>query len=159
LYYLGHGDLGNECNDRWSPACDEVFRARATAFSCLTWFSVFLAWELVDLRQSIFSLGRGNGKRWIQVLWQNKVLFTAVIVGLVTLFPVLYIPVINRNVFKHSGITREWGLVVLATVLFFLGVEAWKFCKRLYFRKKESRDVEARGSEEDQVLRKLGYHH
>jgi P-type Na+/K+ transporter len=159
LHHFGNGDLGHGCNDRWSPACDEVFRARATAFSCLTWFSVFLAWELVDFRQSMFFLGRGNGKWFGQVLWANKVLFTAVIIGLVTLFPVLYIPVVNKSVFKHSAITWEWIVVVIASVLFFLGVEGWKWCKRIYSRRKQSRDIEARGSEEDQILRLLGYQH
>jgi Na+-exporting ATPase len=66
---------------------------------------------------------------------RNKILFWAIIFGFVTIFPTLYIPVINHVVFKHAAITWEWAAVVVATLLFFLGVEAWKFGKRIYFRR------------------------
>lgn len=38
-------------------------------------------------------------------------------------------------VFKHEMITWEWAVVVVATILFFAGIEAWKFAKRIYFRR------------------------
>lgn len=66
---------------------------------------------------------------------RNKFLFWSIIFGFVTIFPTLYIPVINRVVFKHEMITWEWAVVVVATTLFFAGVEAWKFAKRIYFRR------------------------
>jgi potassium/sodium efflux P-type ATPase len=157
LFRIGNGDLGDGCNNAWSPSCDEVFRARATAFACLTWFSVFLAWELVDPRQSLFCLGRGSGRWFGQVLFANKVLFFSVMLGLLTLPLVLYIPVINTKVFKHAGITWEWAVVVIASGLFFLGVEVWKWAKRVYFRRKYTADMEGKESKEDQVLRLLGY--
>lgn len=37
--------------------------------------------------------------------------------------------------FKHESITWEWAIVVVATMLFFVGIEAWKFAKRVYFRR------------------------
>ena len=43
---------------------------------------------------------------------------------------------INRVVFKHEMITWEWAVVVVATVLFFGGIEAWKFAKRVFFRRR-----------------------
>lgn len=66
---------------------------------------------------------------------RNKFLFWAIIFGFITIFPTLYIPVINHVVFKHEGITWEWAVVVVATTLFFIGVEAWKFGKRVFFRR------------------------
>lgn len=54
---------------------------------------------------------------------------------MVLIFPLLYIPVINRVVFKHEGISWEWGIVFVETVVFFVGCEAWKFAKRAYFRR------------------------
>lgn len=66
---------------------------------------------------------------------RNKFLFWAIIFGFITIFPTLYIPVINRVVFKHEMITWEWAVVVIAALLFFLGVEAWKFGKRIFFRR------------------------
>jgi Na+-exporting ATPase len=66
---------------------------------------------------------------------RNKFLFWAIIFGFITIFPTLYIPVINRVVFKHEMITWEWAVVVVATILFFAGIEAWKFAKRVFFRR------------------------
>ena len=56
-------------------------------------------------------------------VWANQFLFWAIVVGFVTIFPVLYIPVINHVVFKHTGISWEWIIVFVETALFFAGVE------------------------------------
>jgi Na+-exporting ATPase len=66
--------------------------------------------------------------------------------GFVLAFPILYIPVINHKVFKHSSISWEWGIVFVETVLFFLGIEFWKWCKRVYFRR-QARKAEAAGEQ------------
>ncbi|KAF2743897.1 potassium/sodium eff [Sporormia fimetaria CBS 119925] len=139
LFAWGDGDLGVNCNDSYSERCDTVFRARATCFACLTWFSLFLAWQMVDMRRSFFMMQPGSKKyftQWFHDVWRNKFLFFAIMAGFITIFPVLYIPVINDVVFKHKGISWEWGIVLVATVLFFLGVESWKWAKRVYFRRK-----------------------
>ena len=52
----------------------------------------------------------------------------------------MYIPGLNRVVFKHQAITWEWAVVFVATALFFAGVESWKLCKRIYFRRVERRE-------------------
>ena len=142
VYGFGDGDLGLNCNDEYSDKCDVVFRARATCFACLTWLALFLAWEMVNMRRSFFRMRPGSKRyatQWIFDVWQNKFLFWAVIAGFVTIFPTLYIPVINRAVFKHTGITWEWVIVLVAAVLFFLGVESWKWAKRVYFRRRMAR--------------------
>jgi P-type Na+/K+ transporter len=159
MFRIGDGDLGDGCNRHFSDRCEEVFRARATAFACLTWFSVFLAWELVDPKQSFFLLGKSEGKKFWEVLWRNKTLFFSVQVGLLSLFIVLYVPYLNTKVFKHSGITWEWVVVFLNTVLFFGGVELWKFGKRRYFRRKHNKDIEAMTTKEDETMKMLGYQH
>lgn len=138
VYAFGDGSLGEDCNDLFSESCETVFRARATTFACLTWFALFLAWELVDVRRSFFRMQPGSKKyftQWMFDVWRNKFLFWAIILGFVTLFPTLYIPVINKVVFKHMGISWEWGIVFIAAFLFFAGVEAWKWGKRIYFRR------------------------
>ncbi|EPS35585.1 hypothetical protein H072_10967 [Dactylellina haptotyla CBS 200.50] len=137
VYGFGNGDLGENCNNSYSERCDTVFRARATCFACLTWFALFLAWEMVDMRRSFFRMQPGSKNyftQWARDVWRNKFLFWAIIAGFVTIFPTLYIPVINHKVFKHEGITWEWGIVMVAAVLFFLGIECWKWGKRVYFR-------------------------
>lgn len=152
IYGFGDGNLGTNCNDSYSADCDTVFRARATCFSCLTWFALFLAWEMVDMRRSFFRMQPNSNKyftQWMLDVWRNKFLFWAVIAGFVTIFPTLYIPVINRVVFKHEGISWEWGIVFVEAILFFLGIETWKWGKRIYFRRQAkkmgTRDVETLG--------------
>ena len=86
--------------------------------------------------------------QWMFDVWRNKFLYFAILAGFMTIFPTLYIPVINRDVFKHEGITWEWGIVFVEAILFFLGIETWKWVKRIYFRRSErahlgEKDVEA----------------
>ncbi|KAF2272172.1 sodium P-type ATPase-like protein [Westerdykella ornata] len=149
LYGWGNGDLGDNCNEHYTYRCDTVFRARATCFACLTWFSLFLAWQMVDMRRSFFRMQPGSNKyftQWFHDVWRNKFLFFAIIAGFITIFPVLYIPVINETVFKHKGISWEWGIVFVNTFLFFLGVESWKWAKRVYFRRQDKKKGVRRGS-------------
>lgn len=154
MFGFGDGNLGTGCNEGYNATCDTVFRARATTFACLTWFSLFLAWQMIDMRRSFFMMQPGSKKyftQWFHDVWRNKFLFFSIMGGFVTIFPVLYIPVINTVVFRHTGISWEWGVVFIATFLFFLGIEAWKFAKRTYFKRKDphngrrgSVDLEAR---------------
>ncbi|KAH1673330.1 hypothetical protein KXX46_002306, partial [Aspergillus fumigatus] len=52
-----------------------------------------------------------NSKRyftqWMFDVWRNKFLFSGIMIGFVTTFPILYIPVINDVVFKHVGISWD----------------------------------------------------
>jgi Na+-exporting ATPase len=138
LFAWGDGNLASGCNSHYSTECDGVFRARATTFVCMTWFALFLAWEMIDMRRSFFRMQPGSKRyftQWMFDVWRNKFLFSGIMIGFITTFPILYIPVINDVVFKHVGITWEWGVVFVEAVLFFLGCEAWKWCKRIYFRR------------------------
>ncbi|KAJ4374132.1 P-type ATPase [Neocucurbitaria cava] len=139
VYGFGDGSLGQGCNESYNESCELVFRARATTFACLTWFALFLAWEMIDMRRSFFRM-QPDSKRyftqWILDVWRNQFLFWAVMAGFVTLFPLIYIPTINTVVFKHAPIDWEWGIVFISSGLFFAGVEAWKWGKRVYFRRK-----------------------
>ncbi|KAJ5611927.1 hypothetical protein N7528_009032 [Penicillium herquei] len=143
MFRWGDGNLGEGCNTQYNDpskpySCDTVFRARATTFTCMTWFALFLAWEMIDLRRSFFRM-QPDSKRyftqWMHDIWRNQFLFYGIMTGFVLAFPILYIPVINHSVFKHTAISWEWGIVFVETVLFFLGIEAWKWCKRVYFRR------------------------
>jgi potassium/sodium efflux P-type ATPase len=142
VFGFGNGDLGTNCNDKYSPRCDTVFRARATTFACLTWFALFLAWEMIDMRRSFFRMQPGSKRyftQWMIDIWRNQFLFWAIIAGIVTMFPIIYIPVLNKEVFKHAPISWEWAIVFIAAVLFFMGVELWKFGKRVYYRRQASK--------------------
>ncbi|KAF2226011.1 fungal-type potassium/sodium efflux P-type ATPase [Elsinoe ampelina] len=152
MFAWGDGQFGDQCNASYSLQCDTVFRARATTFVSLTWFSLFLAWEVVDMRRSFFRMqpDSKNPFQWAIDVWRNKFLFWSIMAGFVTIFPVLYIPVINRDVFKHEGITWEWGIVFVEAILFFAGVEFWKWLKRAFFRRRAAK----RGETPDDLEKK-----
>ncbi|KAI5845384.1 hypothetical protein BZA05DRAFT_408351 [Tricharina praecox] len=138
VFGFGDGQLGNDCNDRYSADCELVFRARSTTFVSLTWFALILAWEMVHMRRSFFRM-EGKPKHpwtlWARNVWRNKFLFWSVIAGFVTVFPIIYIPGLNTVVFKHRPISWEWGIVFIGSALFVAGIELWKFGKRVYFRR------------------------
>lgn len=159
LYGFGDGELGVDCNDKYSESCDTVFRSRATTFACLTWFSLFLAWEMIDKRRSFFRMQPGSKlyfTQWMHDVWRNQFLFWAIMFGFVTLFPLIYIPVINKTVFKHSPITWEWAIVFIAAGLFFGGVELWKFGKRVYYRHVASKKQGVDWKDQDLEQRTFG---
>ncbi|KAK9236965.1 sodium-exporting ATPase [Lipomyces kononenkoae] len=138
IYGVGNGtsDLGIDCNKHKSDVCHVVFRARAAVFAELTWLILIAAWEFKNLRNSMFNLDPLRSAHddvrfpFFGDIWENKFLFWAVIIGAVSVFPAVYIPGLNTSVFKHQGISWEWGLSFGAIIIFVLGVEAWKTIKR-----------------------------
>ena len=132
----GDGNLGHDCNAKHSENCDVVFRARAAVFAELTWLILISAWEFKSIRRSMFSLDPATATTskfpFFKDIYANRFLFFAVVIGALSVFPAVYIPGLNTNVFKHQGITWEWGLSFGAIVIFVLGVEAWKGMKRQF---------------------------
>lgn len=129
----GPSDLGYDCNNDFNDSCDAVFRARGATFVVMTWFSLFLAWEVTNMRRSFFAMGNDAHwyNQWLVDTWKNKFLFACVVLGFASVFPILYIPGLNHIVFLHkSPIGWEWGLIFVCTAIFFLGVESWKAGKR-----------------------------
>ncbi|TDZ35661.1 Calcium-transporting ATPase 3 [Colletotrichum spinosum] len=128
------GNLGNQCNKSFSEACRPVFRARAAVFAELTWIILISAWEFKNLRRSMFRLNPDSKSKFpfFKDIYANKFLFWAVVIGALSVFPVVYIPTVNTTLFKHVGITWEWGISVGFTLLYVVGVEAWKFTKRTF---------------------------
>lgn len=148
LFGWGDGNLASGCNSNHTAECSTVYRARATTFVCMTWFALLLAWEMMNLRRSFFDMhpppadsprrtkAKNLTTQWTKDVWRNRFLFFGIMAGFVLTFPILYIPVINDVVFKHTGISWEWGVVFVEALLFLLGVEGWKWCKRIFFRRR-----------------------
>lgn len=134
IYGANGGELGHDCNRYYSEACIPVFRARAAVFAELTWLILFSAWEFKHLRRSMFALtpGKGGPVQFCRDMYDNRFLFWAVTIGVVSVFVTVNVPKLNTDFFKHTQITWEWGLVVGFTVLFIAGVETWKVIKRVY---------------------------
>jgi len=136
------GNLGHDCNRAYSESCSAVFRGRAAVFAELTWLILISAWEFKSIRRSMFRLDPATDSKFpiFADIYENKFLFWAVIIGAVSVFPAVYIPGLNTDVFKHIGITWEWGLSFGSVFIFVAGVEAWKACKR-HFRLFEAEGV------------------
>lgn len=136
LFGFYDGNLGQDCNLRYSDSCDGVFRARATCYTVMMWMFLFFAWELVDSRRSFFDGAVHDTKAWAGRLYSNTFLFWSVVLGFILVFLTLYIPGLNKVVFLHRGIDKEWGIVFAMTIFFFAGAESWKWAKRVYLRRK-----------------------
>ncbi|OAL74946.1 potassium/sodium efflux P-type ATPase, fungal-type [Trichophyton violaceum] len=133
VYGVGGGSLGQDCNEDWNPTCDIVFRARATTFATLSFLLLVTAWEVKHFSRSLFNLDPARYPGVFSVfptLWRNRFLFWAVAAGFVTSFPVIYIPVVNKLVFKHVAISWEWGIVAGCVVVYIALIESWKAVKR-----------------------------
>lgn len=134
VYGVNNGDLGHDCNRAYSESCGPVFRARAAVFAELTWLILISAWEFKSIRRSMFRLDPMSESSFpfFQDVWENKFLFWSVVLGAVSVFPAVYIPYLNTSVFKHIGITWEWGLSFGAIFIYVMGIESWKWVKRSY---------------------------
>ncbi|KAG0239062.1 hypothetical protein B0O80DRAFT_399427 [Mortierella sp. GBAus27b] len=117
------GEIGSGCNSHWSPECEAVFKARATSYCCMTTLILAHAVNCRSLRDSGWTIKN------LKTLEQNKMLWMSIVFGALLMFPVVYIPGLNHNVFKHSEMTYEWGLVLLALVIFIGFAEAYKKVK------------------------------
>lgn len=133
VYGPGRDGIGEDCNRHFNHSCDVVFRARAAVFAELTWLILISAWEFKSMRRSMFSLNPYNTTRrfpFFHDVWENRFLFWSVALGAVSVFPAVYIPGLNTDVFKHSGISWEWAPAIVCVFVFVSGVELWKMIKR-----------------------------
>ncbi|KAG4430889.1 hypothetical protein IFR05_013634 [Cadophora sp. M221] len=134
IYGAHDGQLGHLCNAHYNSSCEPVFRARAAVFVELTWLILISAWEFKSLRRSMFRLDPTSNSRFpfFKDVYENTFLFWSVVIGALSVFPAVYIPYLNTRVFKHTGISWEWGLSAGAILIFVLGIEAWKATKRRF---------------------------
>ncbi|KAJ4855882.1 e1-E2 ATPase domain-containing protein [Trichoderma breve] len=134
IYGANGGNLGYDCNTKFSDACIPVFRARAATFALLTWLILISAWEFKSLRRSMFRLNPNDDSffPFFRDIYSNRFLFWSVIIGSLSVFPVVYIPFLNTRFFKHTGISWEWALSVGFTLVFVTGIELWKLAKRRF---------------------------
>ncbi|KAF9429229.1 Na+ ATPase [Entomortierella beljakovae] len=123
VFGFNDGEFGSECNSHWSESCEGVFRARATSYTCMTYLILAHAINCRSLRE------RGWSMENLKTLKENTMLWMSIVVGALLVFPVVYIPGFNHDVFKHSPMTYEWGLVAAALVIFILFAEVYKKIK------------------------------
>ena len=113
-------NFGVDCNEAGGENCEDVERARGAAFCTLNVLLLLHAYNCRHTRASAFSLP----------LRDNKVLYWSLFWGTLVSVPLLYIPWLNTKVFKHSGLTWEWGMVAGLCVVFQALAELYKAFKR-----------------------------
>ncbi|KAJ1978181.1 hypothetical protein H4R35_002004 [Dimargaris xerosporica] len=133
VYAFGSGDLGVDCNSTYSDSCDDVFRARGTLFTTLTYILLLHAYNCRDPRNPQWwgwwkELGVVEGFK--EYFLSNRYLAWSIGIECLIIFPVLYIPTLNTAVFKHRPISWEWGIVIISITLFLLFSELYKLAKR-----------------------------
>ncbi|KAF9364044.1 Na+ ATPase [Mortierella sp. NVP85] len=124
IFGFNNGQLGSKCNTHYSDDCEGVFKARATAYASLTLLLLAQAINCRSLRDSSWALKN------LKTLRRNKMLWLSIVVGALVVIPCIYIPGLNHNLFKHSSISYEWGIVLAAVVIFILFSDLYKFIKR-----------------------------
>jgi Na+-exporting ATPase len=135
MWGLQDGNFGTDCNLRYSESCEPVFRARSTCYIVMMWIFVMFGWELIDARRSLFDGIFSHTREWGMRLWRNQFLFWSVVGGSLIAIPTLYIPVLNHDVFLHTPIDKEWGIVFALVAVFFVAAEGYKWGKRVYLRR------------------------
>ncbi|KAM3551348.1 hypothetical protein ARSEF4850_007915 [Beauveria asiatica] len=132
----GHGyhDLPHGCNEDGAQGCGLVFRARATTFAVLSFLLLVTAWEVKHFQRSLFAMDeRFTGTFAVfKTVYHNRFLFWSVVAGFLVTFPVVYIPFVNTHVFKHQGLTWEWGVVLGCVATYIALIEGWKAVKRRF---------------------------
>lgn len=153
-YGFGDGNLGMDCNSGYNDSCQTVFQSRAATFAVMVNLSLLLAWQLVDGEESFFNGVRKGSylTRWWHGSWgRNKYLFLIICGGIITEFPIIYIPGLRDVVFLHTYLSWHWAVVIPVTIVFFLGAEVYKWVKRVFFRRM-AKKAKANKSEAEKAI-------
>ncbi|KAI9486735.1 MAG: potassium/sodium efflux P-type ATPase [Benjaminiella poitrasii] len=132
IYVYGPGDLGINCNlalnqNPDKETCYIIYNARGALFVTMTVLLLLHAHTCRDLVNPTWTWKVLTGR-------QNFYMYASWIFGFGIMFIVLYVPVINTEVFKHSPITWEWGMVAASVVVYIFLAEGYKLIKRKFFR-------------------------
>merc|ERR1711939_200432 len=110
LYGYFNGDLGFDCNEALhDDRCSTVGQGRSACFASFLIILMVHGLTCKHPTRSIFQM---------KLLDNKALLFSTAFISL-SVFPVVYIPVINNDVFLMGSITWEWGMV-FASVLIYL---------------------------------------
>ncbi|ORX63816.1 P-type II D ATPase [Basidiobolus meristosporus CBS 931.73] len=137
VFVVGSGEIGRNCNQTYSDSCAEIYRGRAAAYAAITVLILIHCFNCRSLRSPQWT--------WAQLkdIYSNRFLFWSVISGFLLLFPCIYIPGLNTTVFRHKGISWEWGLVAADALIFITLSELYKWTKRRFMASTEARVDEA----------------
>ncbi|KAJ2378424.1 hypothetical protein IW150_000821 [Coemansia sp. RSA 2607] len=121
---FGNGDMAQHCNKDYTEECDLVYRARGTVFATLTLGILLHAYNCRRLRGPMWNL------RMLKRFMENKFLFGGFVSGTIICLLCMYVPGLNDKVLKMTGISWEWGIVLITLLVFLIISEVYKFAKR-----------------------------
>ncbi|KAJ1723130.1 hypothetical protein LPJ53_002494 [Coemansia erecta] len=121
---FGNGDMAQHCNKEYTEACDLVYRARGTVFATLTLGILLHAYNCRRLRGPMWNW------RMLKRIMDNKFLFGGFVSGTIICLLCMYVPGLNDKVLKMTGISWEWGIVLITLLVFLIISEVYKFAKR-----------------------------
>ena len=115
------GYLGVRCNENLDrDLCGHTGRARGAVFASFLFVLLIHAFVCKHPQQSILRMN----------LLENKALLWSVLVLAASVFPVVFIPVINDKVFLLFPIKWEWGMVFASMLVFLVVTELYKLLRR-----------------------------
>ncbi|ORX63022.1 potassium/sodium efflux P-type ATPase, partial [Hesseltinella vesiculosa] len=126
MFTWGEGNFGTDCNLSYGPDCYWVYRARGCLFATMTVLLLIHGYTCRDLKHPAYSLRVIFGP-------QNYYLHASIAFGLAIMFVALYVPVLNTQVFRHEGITIEWVVVFISSIVYIILAEGWKYLRRKTF--------------------------
>ncbi|EPB86926.1 hypothetical protein HMPREF1544_06249 [Mucor circinelloides 1006PhL] len=131
IYGYGEGSLGTNCNhsfnaNEFRDTCVDVYRARGALFVTMTVLLLLHAQTCRDLINPTWTWKHLTGD-------QNYYMYWSWLFGFGIMFIVLYVPVVNTEVFKHLPITWEWGMVAASVIVYIILAELYKLIKRKFF--------------------------
>lgn len=141
MYGYFDGYLGERCNEDLSrELCNQTGRARGAVFASFLFVLLIHAFVCKHPQQSIFSMN----------LLENKALLWSVTILGASVFPVIFIPVINDKVFLLFPIEWEWGMVFASMLVFVIVAELYKVLRRSISPIQSPADFDT--AEKDQAL-------
>ncbi|GAA5973302.1 hypothetical protein JCM11641_003062 [Rhodosporidiobolus odoratus] len=98
VFGSGNGNLGRNSNDNINgdPGSRLVGEARSATFAAVTWICLFLASEVMNIRMRLFKMQEATDHRYTQV-----------VLGFLSVFPIIHISGLHRTVLKHLGISWQ----------------------------------------------------
>jgi P-type Na+/K+ transporter len=148
LYGFTDGPAGTECNSHSGSGCQNIWRARCTAFGILYFGLLLHSYTVRHPRLSIFKM------RWLD----NKWLYLSCLFGTLLFFPIVYVDVIAHNLFLHDMISWEWAVLAIGLIIFIAACELYKVIKNCAFPVQRILiEVDQEGGEETEEQRQQEY--
>ncbi|EAN96035.1 calcium motive p-type ATPase, putative [Trypanosoma cruzi] len=123
VYGVHDGPSGNNCNSPNGVGCNDIWRARATAFGILYFGLLLHSYTVRHSRLSVFLM------KWFDNFW----IWGSFAVGVILFFPIVYVKPVANGLFVHDMLTWHWGVLAVLIIFFMAMCEVYKVLKNCFF--------------------------